>query len=111
MKTTARSWRLLLLAAAVLAVAAVAGCGGSGTTDAGGVPAPAISGFTPQPMAADTILGAGASFPAPLYMKWGSDYNGVSGVKLNYQSIGSGGGISAIEAKTVDFGASDAPLE
>jgi len=44
-------------------------------------------------------------------MKWGSDYNGVSGVKLNYQSIGSGGGISAIEAKTVDFGASDAPLE
>ncbi|MCX6365011.1 MAG: phosphate ABC transporter substrate-binding protein PstS [Actinobacteria bacterium] len=62
-------------------------------------------------MSADTILGAGASFPAPLYMKWGSDYNGVSGVKLNYQSIGSGGGISAIEAKTVDFGASDAPLE
>ena len=43
-------------------------------------------------------------------MKWGSDYSGVSGVKLNYQSIGSGGGISAIEAKTVDFGASDAPL-
>ena len=113
MKTTSRSWRLLLLATAVLAIAAlgVAGCGGSGTTDAGGVPAPAISGFTPQPMAADTILGAGASFPAPLYMKWGSDYNGVSGVKLNYQSIGSGGGIAAIEAKTVDFGASDAPLE
>ena len=111
MKTTSRSRRLLLLAAAVLAVAAVAGCGGSSTTDAGGVPAPAISGFTPQPVSADTILGAGASFPAPLYMKWGSDYNGVSGVKLNYQSIGSGGGISAIEAKTVDFGASDAPLE
>ena len=50
-------------------------------------------------------------FPAPLYSKWGSEYNGVSGIKLNYQSIGSGGGISAIEAKTVDFGASDAPLE
>ena len=59
----------------------------------------------------DTILGAGASFPAPLYSKWGSDYSGVSGVKLNYQSIGSGGGISAIQAKTVDFGASDAPLD
>jgi len=115
MKKSARSWRLMLLVAAVLAVAAlavaVAGCGGSSTTDASGTPAPAISGFTPVPMSADTILGAGASFPAPLYMKWGSDYNGVAGVKLNYQSIGSGGGISAIEAKTVDFGASDAPLE
>jgi phosphate transport system substrate-binding protein len=113
MKTTTRSWRLMLLVAAALAVAvlAVAGCGGSSTDSGGGTPAPAISGFTPQPMSADTILGAGASFPAPLYMKWGSDYNGVSGVKLNYQSIGSGGGISAIEAKTVDFGASDAPLE
>jgi len=112
MKKSARAWRPTLLVAAVLAIAAlavaVAGCGGSG---ASGTPAPAISGFTPQPMSADTILGAGASFPAPLYMKWGSDYNGVSGVKLNYQSIGSGGGISAIEAKTVDFGASDAPLE
>jgi phosphate transport system substrate-binding protein len=113
MKTTTRSWRLMLLLASALVVAAlaVAGCGGSSTDAAGGTPAPAISGFTPQPMSADTILGAGASFPAPLYMKWGSDYNGVSGVKLNYQSIGSGGGISAIEAKTVDFGASDAPLE
>jgi phosphate transport system substrate-binding protein len=113
MKTTTRSWRLMLLVAAALVVAAlaVAGCGGSSTDSGSGTPAPAISGFTPQPMSADTILGAGASFPAPLYMKWGSDYNGVSGVKLNYQSIGSGGGISAIEAKTVDFGASDAPLE
>jgi len=114
MKKSARSWRLILLVAAALAIAAMAvgaaGCGGSSSA-AGGTPAPAISGFTPQPMSADTILGAGASFPAPLYMKWGSDYNGVSGVKLNYQSIGSGGGISAIEAKTVDFGASDAPLE
>jgi phosphate transport system substrate-binding protein len=115
MKKSARSWRLVLLVAAVLAIAALAvavtGCGGSSTSSASGTPAPAISGFTPVPMTADTILGAGASFPAPLYMKWGSDYNGVAGVKLNYQSIGSGGGISAIEAKTVDFGASDAPLE
>jgi len=113
MKKSVRAWRLMLLVAALGIVAlalAVAGCGGS-TAGASGTPAPAISGFTPQPMSADTILGAGASFPAPLYMKWGSDYNGVAGVKLNYQSIGSGGGISAIEAKTVDFGASDAPLE
>ena len=69
MKKSARSWRLMLVVAAVLAVAAlavaVAGCGGSSTTDASGTPAPAISGFTPAPMTADTILGAGASFPAP----------------------------------------------
>ena len=115
MKTTTRSWRRMLLVAAAIAVAAlavaVAGCGGSGATDSGAPPVPGDPGLTPVPMSADTILGAGASFPAPLYMKWGSDYNGVAGVKLNYQSIGSGGGISAIEAKTVDFGASDAPLE
>jgi phosphate transport system substrate-binding protein len=115
MKTTARSWRPMLLTTVMVAIAAlgvaVSGCGGEATPDAGGSLAPAIEGFTPQPMSADTILGAGASFPAPLYMKWGSDYNGVSGLKLNYQSIGSGGGISAIEAKIVDFGASDAPLE
>ncbi len=59
----------------------------------------------------NTIVGAGASFPYPLYSTWGSEYNNLNGVKLNYQSIGSGGGISAIQAKTVDFGASDAPLE
>lgn len=110
-----RARRLTTVGAAALATAAlalaVAGCGGSSTGAASGSPAPAIEGLTPVPMTADTILGAGASFPAPVYMKWGSDYNGVSGVKLNYQSIGSGGGISAIEAKTVDFGASDAPLE
>ena len=59
----------------------------------------------------DTIVGAGASFPFPLYSKWGQEYNAESGVKLNYQSIGSGGGISAIKQNTVDFGASDAPLD
>ena len=115
MKQSARSWRLVLLVAAAVGIVvpalAVVWCGGSSTGSASGTPAPAISGFTAVPKSADTILGAGASFPAPLYMKWGSDYNCVAGVKLNYQSIGSGGGISAIEAKTVDFGASDAPLE
>ncbi|MBJ2165233.1 phosphate ABC transporter substrate-binding protein PstS [Acidovorax sp. IB03] len=54
--------------------------------------------------------GAGASFPAPLYSKWASDYNKATGVKINYQSVGSGAGLRQIEAKTVDFGASDAPL-
>ena len=55
------------------------------------------------------ITGAGASFPAPIYSKWASDYNKATGVKVNYQSIGSGGGIKQIDSKTVDFGASDMP--
>ena len=55
--------------------------------------------------------GAGASFPAPLDSKWASDYNKATGVKINYQSVGSGAGLRQIEAKTVDFGASDAPLK
>ena len=55
--------------------------------------------------------GAGASFPAPLYAKWASDYNKATGVRINYQSVGSGAGIRQIDAKTVDFGASDAPLK
>lgn len=59
---------------------------------------------------AQEITGAGASFPAPIYSKWASDYNKATGVKVNYQSIGSGGGIKQIDSKTVDFGATDAPL-
>ena len=57
------------------------------------------------------ITGAGATFPYPLYAKWAEAYKAKTGVGLNYQSIGSGGGIKQIIAKTVDFGASDAPLE
>ncbi|MDB5884253.1 MAG: phosphate transporter substrate-binding protein PhoT family [Polaromonas sp.] len=61
--------------------------------------------------AAQDVTGAGASFPAPLYSKWAADYNKATGVKINYQSVGSGAGLRQIEAKTVDFGASDAPLK
>lgn len=60
---------------------------------------------------AQDVTGAGASFPAPLYSKWAADYNKATGVKINYQSVGSGAGLRQIEAKTVDFGASDAPLK
>ncbi|GBU15517.1 phosphate-binding protein PstS [Polaromonas sp.] len=60
---------------------------------------------------AQNVTGAGASFPAPLYFKWASDYNKATGVKINYQSIGSGAGIKQIDSKTVDFGASDMPLK
>jgi phosphate transport system substrate-binding protein len=58
---------------------------------------------------AQDVTGAGATFPAPIYAKWASDYYKATGVKINYQSIGSGGGIKQIDAKTVDFGASDMP--
>jgi len=58
-----------------------------------------------------SISGAGATFPYPVYSKWADAYNKETGVKFNYQSIGSGGGIKQIKAKTVDFGASDAPLK
>ncbi len=56
------------------------------------------------------INGAGATFPYPLYSKWAYEYNKKTGLKINYQSIGSGGGIKQIKENTVDFGASDAPL-
>ena len=59
---------------------------------------------------AASISGAGATFPAPVYAKWAEAYRAATGNTLNYQAIGSGGGIKQIEAKTVDFGASDKPL-
>src|SRR5664280_50078 len=58
-----------------------------------------------------SLNGAGATFPYPVYSQWAHKYNELSGVKLNYQSIGSGGGIAQTKAHTVDFGASDAPLK
>jgi len=66
--------------------------------------------MTSPALAAD-ITGAGATFPYPIYAKWADAYKKSTGVGMNYQSIGSGGGIKQIIAKTVDFGASDAPLK
>jgi phosphate transport system substrate-binding protein len=63
------------------------------------------------PAAAADISGAGATFPYPIYAKWADAYKKESGVGLNYQSIGSGGGIKQIQARTVTFGATDAPLK
>ncbi|MCA0175040.1 MAG: phosphate ABC transporter substrate-binding protein PstS [Proteobacteria bacterium] len=60
---------------------------------------------------AQTVTGAGASFPAPIYAKWADAYNKATGARINYQSVGSSAGISQAKAKTVDFGASDAPLK
>ena len=57
------------------------------------------------------LTGAGATFPYPIYSKWAEAYKAATGIGLNYQSIGSGGGIKQIKAKTVDFGATDAPMK
>jgi phosphate transport system substrate-binding protein len=69
----------------------------------------AAAAFSASAVAAD-ITGAGATFPYPIYAKWADAYKKATGVGLNYQSIGSGGGIKQITAKTVQFGASDKPL-
>jgi phosphate transport system substrate-binding protein len=62
------------------------------------------------PVVAQEITGAGATFPAPVYQKWGEAFKQATGVSLNYQAIGSGGGVNQIRNRTVDFGASDAPV-
>lgn len=92
-------------------VSTPAGAGGTAATKtaaspvAGGASTPALPAG-----AAKTLNGAGASFPAVLYTKWFSEYNKAFGVQVNYQSIGSGGGIKAISDMTADFGASDSPM-
>ena len=104
--------RLALLPVAL--IAALAAC--SGGNDAG---APvADTGSAPLPGATEAgseritaqITGAGATFIYPLLSKWSDDYNKATGARINYQSIGSGGGIAQIKAGTVDFGSSDKPL-
>ena len=66
--------------------------------------------LTTAPVAAQDLNGAGATFPYPIYSKWFDEYAKKTGVKINYQSIGSGGGIKQFTEQTVDFGASDAPM-
>src|SRR5213083_2115080 len=70
----------------------------------------AIAAAIAYPAIAIDISGAGATFPYPIYAKWADAYKKETGNGLNYQSIGSGGGIKQIKARTVTFGASDAPL-
>jgi phosphate transport system substrate-binding protein len=90
MKTlSSRSWRTFALVALALAGIAAAGA----------------------PLYAGDISGAGATFPYPIYAKWAEAYKAASGIGMNYQSIGSGGGIKQIKARTVNFGASDKPLQ
>ena len=104
-----RNARLATLALATAFFAAA--CGGK--TDApaatAGTEGAAATGEGAQKISAE-ITGAGASFIYPLMARWSTDYNTATGAKINYQSIGSGGGIAQIKAATVDFGSSDKPL-
>ena len=94
---------------AILAAACGGGAGvppaGSAAVDGCGIPATGKC-----PSEATSITGAGATFPAPIYTKWIDTYNTLTGVQINYQAVGSGGGIKSFTDKTVDFGASDVPL-
>jgi phosphate transport system substrate-binding protein len=77
---------------------------------AGALAGAALMGSTMAQAASTSLNGAGATFPYPVYSKWFYEYNKKTGVQVNYQSIGSGGGVQQFTAKTVDFGASDAFL-
>ena len=101
-----------LLALSLATAVALAACQPSGDANtAAGTPA-AQAGDAPAAgeQVSAQISGAGASFIYPLVSKWSADYNATSGHKINYQSIGSGGGIAQIKAGTVDFGSTDKPL-
>jgi phosphate transport system substrate-binding protein len=82
----------------------IAACGSSGSTNSSTTTA------SSTPTAAATISGAGSTFAAPVYEQWGSSLSG-GGLTVNYQAVGSGAGITSLESKTVDFGASDPPLK
>jgi len=91
---------------ATTVVLAACAKGSEGTRDSAGGAAPAAASSS----GGVDLTGAGATFPYPLYSKWFADYKTKTGVAINYQSIGSGGGIRQLQEQTVDFGASDAPM-
>ena len=101
-----RSTLFTLAAAGLVSTAA---CAGSDTKAASDSSA-ASSAPSASTSARVDLTGAGATFPYPIYSKWISDYSAKTGVKINYQAIGSGGGIRQLQEGTVDFGASDAPM-
>ncbi|AKC87531.1 phosphate ABC transporter substrate-binding protein PstS [Pseudoxanthomonas suwonensis] len=102
--------RLLVLSLAASVALAACKPGGDANTAAGADAPPAAGAPAAGDQVAAQISGAGASFIYPLVSKWSADYNVATGHKVNYQSIGSGGGIAQIKAGTVDFGSTDKPL-
>lgn len=100
--------RSLLASLALLALLPFCGCDKKSSPEPLGA---AAASAKPPAVESITLTGAGATFPYPLYSKWMSQYHTLHpNVQINYQSIGSGGGIRQVTAKTVDFGASDAPM-
>ena len=108
-----------LIAVAIASTFTLAACNQSTTSNESNEPASTAQATTASSSDSNassaenvsmSITGAGASFPQPIYAKWSDAYNKATGGQVNYQSIGSSGGIKQIVAKTVDFGASDAPM-
>ena len=93
----------------VLLACALAACGGEGG-GGGATPGEMAKGESGSGGGTTTLMGAGASFPNPIYQKWFTEYARANPVRVNYQPIGSGGGIRQVTEGTVDFGASDAPM-
>jgi phosphate transport system substrate-binding protein len=108
--TTAPAAKPTTAAAAAPTTAPTTAPAAKPTTAAAATTAPSISITGPLQDEAKSLNGAGATFPAPLYQKWFNEYVNVTQVQVNYQAIGSGGGIKGIQDQTVDFGASDAPM-
>lgn len=114
--------RLRILATSAIGIGLIAGACGGAVTPSPAAATAAASGATAGtdpcsvpakakcPTEAQALTGAGATFPAPIYSKWIDEYNKLTGVQINYQPVGSGGGIKSFTDKTVDFGASDVPL-
>ncbi len=108
MKSSPARFAVLALATTLALAACKPSTDAPATAD--GATAPASTDTAAGDKVAAEITGAGATFIFPLISKWSSDYNAQTGAKVNYQSIGSGGGIAQIKGGTVDFGSSDAPL-
>jgi phosphate transport system substrate-binding protein len=96
--------KMVALAGSALLALGLAACGSSSSTTSSSTP----TASTASSGGSGTISGAGSTFAAPVYQQWAS---ALSGMTVNYQSVGSGAGITALESKTVDFGASDPPLK
>ena len=108
------SWQIAFCGA-MIASAALTGCGGGASEGTATTAPTAGNGASSMAPNASTrglkLTGAGATFPYPIYSKWFDAYNQKTGTQINYQSIGSGAGIKQLQSETVDFGASDVPLD
>jgi phosphate transport system substrate-binding protein len=111
-------WQLSAAGIALTLAGTLVGCTGNGGSSDNSAPSGSANGTSTSGSStsgaategAKSLIGAGATFPARLYTTWFDSYNEKTGVQINYQAVGSGAGIKQLTNKTVDFGASDAPL-